>query len=57
MNKEPILPDEHEMEMKRHYERIKAKENLGKLDDGSFYAGFRRCFNWMKSFEIDEDEN
>jgi len=47
------LPCEEEMLMKRHYELIKSKENLTYVDNGSFYAGFRRCFNWLKPYEVD----
>ena len=45
---------EGEMMVKRHSEFKKAKANLsdlGEVHSGSFYAGFRRCFNWLKNIE------
>ena len=54
LNSSLQLPCEEEMLMKRHYELIKAKENLTEVDNGSFYAGFRRCFNWLKPYEVDD---
>ena len=49
------LPDESEMMAKRHKEYKDAIKNVETLESGSFYSGFRRCFNWLKSYELVED--
>jgi len=40
---------------KRHKEYKDAIKNVETLESGSFYSGFRRCFNWLKSYELVED--
>ena len=43
-------PNEGEMMWKRHKEYDLFIENAIVGDSSSFYAGFRRCFNWMRNY-------
>jgi len=49
------LPDESEMMHKRHKEYHLAIKNVETIESGSFYSGFRRCWKWLKSYELVED--
>ena len=49
------LPDEGEMQTKRHKEYSLAIKNVESIESGSFYSGFRRCWKWLKSYELVED--
>jgi len=49
------LPDESEMMRKRYKEYHLAIKNVETIQSGSFYSGFRRCWSWLKSYELVED--
>ena len=49
------LPNESEMMHKRYTEYHLAIKNLETIESGSFYSGFRRCWSWLKSYELVED--
>ena len=44
------IPSGGELMVKRHTEYKLFMENAIAGDSSSFYAGFRRCFNWMVNY-------